>query len=495
LTTIQKTTCEKCLKDLHDECLDSDKCLCAENRHGEPLFKVTDEVKRLFTVEKAKKSGREITKAETGDIKTHTDCGEFIMTKCKFITLKDTNEIYFYQDGIWCEGGKFLIEELCQEIINECKNSFTSEVIGMIHRSTGINHDELNNNLSKFVLENGVLDLDTLVLTEHNPELLSTIKLPTEYDPKARCPKFIKFLKDCLNPHDVITVIEECANILTLNRNYRDVCAIWIGDGANGKSTLLKIIEGLFGSNNCSAVSLHAMQGESFALADLEGKPINIYADISNRELNNLGKFKQIISQESLRAEKKNQPSFKFRPFAKLFFSANEMPDIKDNSDGVFRRIYVTKWENQFLPGINRIDNLDRIILKEEKSGIFNLLIQNYRTLMKNKGFRYKQSIAQVRETIKRESDKLREFVEDCLIIDPNGQIPKHVMYETYVKFCTENKYDPYPQQKFSVNLPSYQINKAFLRIDGHPTRFWRATFNKENEWLRGQVKGLDSYV
>ena len=55
MTTIQKVNCEKCLKDLHDECLKPDTCLCAES-HSKFNFPE-------ITLKELKESVKEITKS------------------------------------------------------------------------------------------------------------------------------------------------------------------------------------------------------------------------------------------------------------------------------------------------------------------------------------------------------------------------------------------------------------------------------------------------
>ena len=413
-----------------------------------------------------------------------------------FKTLDDTDEVLYYKEGVYEFKGEIIIKKECQKIIPDCSNHFVNEVIGIIRRLTYTSRSDFNNDFSKLVLENGLFDLETFELSEYDNEFLTTVKYPITYDLKSRCPKFIKFLKECLNPKDVVTVTEEMANILSFNRSNLEVSAMWIGDGSNGKSTCLKIIEGVIGKKNCSHVSIHAMQNQRFAISQLDGKSANIYADISNRELNNLGVFKQVISGETIPAEKKNKDPFDLNSFAKHFFSANEMPDIKDNSDGAFRRIYVTKWENQFLPGVNLIKDLAETILDQEKSGIFNLMLENYKTLQRNDGFRYKQSIAKVREIIKLESDKLREFINEVLIKDPNGVISKDTMHEIYVKFCNFHAYEVYSKQKLGANLPTYGINDNSKKIDGKTKRVWVGySWNPESEWVRANVKGLMEYM
>ena len=440
MTTIQKINCQKCLQDSHEECLDPETCLCAGYEHGRKTkskFGLTQEAQDMLTVEKLKESAKLTEISEIIDIEKPSQVAGYLMKQYTFKTLRDTWEVLVYKDGVYLENAEVLIAEICRTINTEIKKSNYNEILFHIQSSTFTDREQFNNDLTRLVLENGILNLETLELSDYDPNFLTTIKLPIEYDPKAWCPKFVSFLKDCLEPHDIVTVIEEMANILNTNRKNFEVSAMWIGDGANGKTCLLNMIGRVFGSANCSNVSIHAMQNQPFSIYQLDGKLANLHGDISNKELNSLGLFKQIISGEPLPCSKKFKDPFTLVSFAKHFFSANEMPDIKDNSDGAFRRIYVTKWENQFIAGVNRIEDLDKIILKEEKNGIFNLIIENYKTLIKEnvlgfkpkKGFRYKQSIAQVREVIKRESDKLREFVEMCLIPDPNSFIETGKLY------------------------------------------------------------------
>lgn len=420
-----------------------------------------------------------------------------IMNNYTFKTLDDTNEVLYYSNGVYEFNGEVLIAKECEKIIPECSNHKVSEVIGIIRRRTYVNRSDFNNDFSKLVLENCLFDLETFEEKEYDKEFLTTVKFPITFDKNARCLKFINFLKEChSSPENIVTIIEEMANILTFNRHNFEISAMWIGDGSNGKSTCLKIIEGVLGKKNCSHVSIHAMQNQRFAISQLDGKSSNIYADISNRELNNLGVFKQVISGETIPAEKKNKDPFDLNSFAKHFFSANEMPDIRDNSDGAFRRIYVTKWDNQFLAGVNRIENLAETILDDEKSGIFNLMLENYRTLKKNKGFRYKQSIAKVREIIKLESDKLREFISEVLMKDPNGMIIKDKMYENYVKYCNFNACEVYSKQKFGTNLPTYGILDDVKKLDGKAKRVWIGySWNVNSEWVKANISGLAKFL
>ena len=415
----------------------------------------------------------------------------------KFKTLNDTKEILYYKDGIYQFGGDVIIKQECERIIPECSKYKVNEVMGIIERKTFESRKNFNNDLSKLVLANGIFDLVTFELSPFSPEFLSTIKVPIVYDPKATCPQFIKFLKAVLpDKKDIITVIEETSNILTTNKKNFEVSAIWIGTGANGKSTLLKIIRGVIGQDNCSSISIHDIEEQRFAIAQLYSKLANISADISNDGLEGLSRYKQLVSGDGIQVEKKGKEPFDLYNFAKMFFSANDMPNIKDNSDGAFRRIFVTKFENTFLRGSNCIQDLDKIILETEQSGIFNLVLENYKTLLRNNHFRYEQPIGVVREIIKKESDKLLEFIKSVWDEDPNGVIGKDRFYEIQQKYMKDKHYEIYSKQRLGANLPTYGFRSDSRKINGKAHRVWLGfSLKKNDDWVKNNVKGLDEYV
>ncbi len=482
----------------HEDCID-ENCLCREGHNKQELENLfTDKMKEVLPSRAVLKQRiRENPEAYQFTLeKKLTDYANYIMGIYAFKTLTDTEEVLYYQEGVYNFRGEIIIKKECEELINDCSTHQANEVINIIRRRSYIKREEFNKDFSKMVVNNGILNLDTLELQEHTKEHLSTVKIPIDFDQKARCPMFLEFLKECLEPHDIITLIEGMANILTGNRENFEISMMWIGEGSNGKSTALKIITGVIGQDNCSNVSIHAMNYERFSVSQLEGKLVNICGDVANKELTNLGTFKQLVSADPIAAEKKGKDHYTLTNFSKMFFAANEMPNIIDNSDGAFRRIYVTKWKNQFLAGVNRIENYDKIILDNEKSGIFNLLIENYRTLIKNRGFRYKQHIAEVREMIKSEADKLLSFIQECLVKSPNAYIKKDLFYEVYQKFCSFNNYEVYSKQKLGANLPTYGILDDSKKLNGKAYRVWKNhSWNMESDFIKNTVKGIDSYA
>jgi len=481
----------------HDDCID-ENCLCREGHSKQELIKeFTEKMNELLPNHDELKELIKNNPEKYTIEKKHREYADDLMKSHIFKTLDDTREILYYQDGVYNPGGEVLISGKCQRMVFECSKHDVNEITDIIRRRTFCKRDEFNKDFSKIVLNNGILDLEKMELSKHTSDHLSTIKIPVDYDPNAKCPMFARFLKTTLEPHGAITVVEGMANILTGNRLNLEVSMMWVGEGANGKSCAINIIVGIIGSDNCSHVSIHSMNSDKFAISQIADKLVNTNADISNRELNSLGTFKQLVSGDPIPAQKKGKDHFILKNYAKMFFCANEMPNIIDNSDGAFRRIYVIKWKNQFIPGINRIEHIDLMILDNEKSGIFNMMVENYKTLMKNEGFRYKQNIAQVREMIKRESDKLQEFIDTCLVKMNNYDITKDIFYEVIQKWFMDRGYEVFSKQKIGANLSSYGIMDAVKKMNGKSTRVWlNIAFNMKEDFIKTNVmkKGLGQY-
>jgi len=422
-----------------------------------------------------------------------TDHANKIMEKHYFKTLNDTEEILVYSDGVYKTNGENLIKIECQERIPECKRNDVNEIIEIIRRCTFIERSVFNRNKEIICLENCLLDLKKSTKGAHNPSFLTTVKLSVKYDPEARCPMFIKFLKQWLpDPEEMITVIEQFSNILLADRINFEKSAMYIGNGSNGKSTFLKIITGVIGKDNISNISIDEINSNRFACARLFGKLANIHADISNKELNNLGKFKQLVSGDPIMVENKNQNAFSLVSYAKMFFSANEMPDIQDNTDAIYRRIQVTKWPIQFIE--NRIKDLDKKILEKEGSGILNLILENLKTLIRNDGFRYEQSIEYVRNEIKIQADKTREFLNSCIIEDINEKESSSLVFQIYVKWCDKNKIRPKRNTIFKNKLLEYGFRYDNVSLRGKKTRCFIGLKLNPNTNYYKELGNLDNF-
>jgi putative DNA primase/helicase len=100
---------------------------------------------------------------------------------------------------------------------------------------------------------------------------------------------------------------------------------------------LLNLIERFLGMENTSSESLERLLNERFAPDLLYQKMANIDADVSGDILiKNTGKINKLTGNDEYPSEFKFKTPFKFRYFAKLLFSCNEIPQTVGTTDAFF---------------------------------------------------------------------------------------------------------------------------------------------------------------
>lgn len=128
----------------------------------------------------------------------------------------------------------------------------------------------------------------------------------------------------------------------------------------NGKSKFLNYCRELLGDANVSYVELKEFEENRFKAAQLKDKIANIYADISFKRLASTHMIKNLVAGDEISAEEKGERAFPLRSYAKLMFSANDLPASSDTTDGFFRRFFIVPFDKKNLPRIMKMLNLIR---------------------------------------------------------------------------------------------------------------------------------------
>ncbi|MBA7669515.1 hypothetical protein ES703_77646 [subsurface metagenome] len=396
--------------------------------------------------------------------------------------MRDTDEVLIYRGGVWCYGGEAFIKAECQrrvgvkEVLTEHK---VNEIIGHIQRTTYCDRRVFNQNKWVITLENGLLDIRTKELKPHTPEFLSTIHIPVTYDPEAECPRIRQFLAEVLEPQDT-PAIEELFGYSLIPDYSIQRTFLFIGDGSNGKSTLLNLLRIFIGKDNCASVPWHALEYSRFASSRLDGKLVNIYADLPSRSMGSTGVFKMLTGGDAINAEKKFKDGYSFINFARLVFSANKPPQILDEDSYAFwRRWIVINLPNQFSENDPKTDPriLDKLTTEAELSGLLNLALDGLERLLTNSKFDYGKTVDQTQSYYLRASDPVFAFVEDCCELDPDAVISKDTLFEAYKDYCKANKTPLINRDSFAKalkNSPHFRVTITRPLVTGGRIQSWK---------------------
>jgi phage/plasmid-associated DNA primase len=143
------------------------------------------------------------------DPDTITSLTEQVMTEYAFKTMRDNEEMYYYDigRGLYLRFGDSVIREYVEILNPKVKTHTVNEIIQKIKRRTYINRNESDNQTDIINVQNGLLNVWTGELSEHSPHFLSIVQLPIVYDPNAKCPTILRFLGQVLHPQDVFTAM------------------------------------------------------------------------------------------------------------------------------------------------------------------------------------------------------------------------------------------------------------------------------------------------
>jgi putative DNA primase/helicase len=160
-----------------------------------------------------------------------------------------------------------------------------------------------------------------------------------------------------------------------------------------------------------------------------------VFTEVSARSLDTSGYFKALTGGDQITAERKGQHPFNFVSYAKQIYSANQIPMIRDDSDALFRRWVIIRFEKQFTDNAN--PHLTReITTKDELSGVLNWALTGFLRLYQNGKFTHNKSIDEVRDQYNRLADPVRCFYEDCLHFDDtNNFVSKEELFDSFKKY------------------------------------------------------------
>jgi P4 family phage/plasmid primase-like protien len=137
-----------------------------------------------------------------------------------------------------------------------------------------------------------------------------------------------------------------------LTRRRIDRKAIMLrGEGANGKSRFLALIENLLGPGNVAHLPLQTInRASSPELGGLRDKLANIVDDMGTAVGRDISNFKTAVTGGKISVNPKYQHPYEFEPTAKFAFAVNRLPHSPDTSAAWGTRWIIVPFDATFRP-------------------------------------------------------------------------------------------------------------------------------------------------
>ncbi|XXK35836.1 phage/plasmid primase, P4 family [Rhodobacteraceae bacterium nBUS_22] len=288
-----------------------------------------------------------------------------------------------------------------------------------------------------------------------NPKKLVSKALAVKHDEQATCPTFLQFLNDVFeNDQDLIRFVQRAIGYSLTGSTSEQCLFIMIGDGANGKSTFINLINKLLGLYGTTAASqtLIANGGNSIGddLVDLIGARLITVSETEEGQSLAEAKIKQMTGGDRLKGRPLYGSHIQFNIIGKLWLATNSLPQINNTDHGIWRRIKAIPFNRTFSAEEQDKNLSDKLL--QELPGILNWAIQGCLD-WQNNGLQTPDVVeAQVAE-YRIAMDSISQFIQDECEVDKDHSCAASKFFQAYRDWCSGAGRKPQSQTAFKRAL------------------------------------------
>lgn len=386
----------------------------------------------------------------------YSDCAR-LYQKAHSYTACEPDILFTFKNKKYEETGQLMVKSWLEKNIGyeeHLRESHCVEFSKKIMRSNILSKEQeidlfVNSTRGKINCQNGIVDVRTGEIIPHSPQFGFKYVLPYDYEPDQVSEIFLDWLAEVMQNR--VELMESVLDMMAycLWPSYEDhVFAFFIGEGRNGKSTLLHIMQELLGRLNYSAISMTQLGNNRFAPANLDGKLANISEESSGDDLSveELNILKDLSAGGELTVERKGQQQYQMRNSAKMIFSANKTPRFHESGKALRARLLVLPFDHTFENPDPRIEA--QLILEVPR--IFSMLVTRARENVALNGGKFKvsrggSSAAVAQDKVLLTGNSVIEWSKEALESGINFAEEQYVAvrdaYDKYKIWCLESNY------------------------------------------------------
>ena len=336
-------------------------------------------------------------------------------------------------------------------------------------------------NVNLIAFDNGIYDINTKQLLDFSPNYHITNLIPHNYQPGS----YDSTVDDVFNrlscdDKDIRAVIEEAIGFCFYRKNeLSQTTFIFVGDKANGKSTLLAMIKRLLGYENYAALDMEELD-ERFSTIQLANKLANIGDDLSNNFLQGktVSTFKKVASGNTLKGEFKGKDIVYFEPYCKQFYSTNDLARMKDPTGAILRRLLIIPMNAYFSKDNTDYDPyiIDKLTSENAMEYLINISLEGLQRVLANNGFTTTSAINEQLDDFNRANNPLINFVEECECDSADYLTTTRIttIYSRYTVYCEDNGFMPENRTTFSKRLATTcDFKSCTKRLNGKVVRYF----------------------
>lgn len=276
--------------------------------------------------------------------------------------------------------------------------------------------------------------------------------------------KWLKFLDDIFeSDQEMINYVRKVLSYSMSGSTREQQMWIFYGDGNNGKSLMLEILNELMGSYSITSrpellVDTKSANVSSEEIARLKGKRVTILEEIKDGDRMNESLVKQLTSGlGKMTGRFLYGNTFEFTLIAKILQASNYKPKVKGIDKGIWRRINLVPLYRDFTNVLNK-DLRDELM--EELPQIAGWLCKGFKIYLEEGLDKKPQKILKETKEYKEESDIVQTWINENCEIEKGAWTRATDLFEDFVLWCKKNQENILTQTAFGRNM-----GKKFKRL------------------------------
>lgn len=287
-------------------------------------------------------------------------------------------------------------------------------------------------------IEDETIAARAAAMVEHDRADRATKLATVAFDPRATCPRWLHLLEGMFPEAEDRAYVQRVCGYFLRGDNHKQVFVLLRGAGGNGKSTLMGFVRAVLG-DSFAGVREDAFvkskngggEGPNPAEVTWVGARV-LFADEVQKGALDAALLKSLTGGSPRETRGLHQPMFTWDPRGVPVLNINKLPNLGDDSEGMFRRALVVNWRHRLLDLDQRYHMTEGQVgamIREEAAGFLNWMIDGYRMFIapddqgRETGFAMPASARAVMAALRSEADPLGDFLRECTVRVQGGRI------------------------------------------------------------------------
>lgn len=322
--------------------------------------------------------------------------------------------------------------------------------------------DQLDSHPLLLACRNGTVDLTTGELRPADPKNLLTRGVCVDYDPDAFSEHWVAFLSTIFGGDmELISYVQRLLGYCLTGIVQEHVVPVLAGVGANGKSTLIGVVQDLLGEHAITApeglIIRRDHEPHPERLAVLRSRRLVVSSELEQRAVLAESVVKMLTGGDTISARELYGRRFNFKPSHKVVLVTNHRPRVHGTDHAIWRRLRVVPF-GVVIAQSEQDPRLRRRLVDDDGAAVLAWLVQGAVTWHRD-GLGEVDVVTAATEDYRQSEDVFGAWLAECTVsVDRSVRTKVGELWSSWRSWCEQSGEKPGRKQTFSLALEDHDV-------------------------------------